>query len=372
MTKTPLFPITLFAAILIFLLISGCGHGGSSSANQPPSLVSFTVSPASRSIPLGVTRQYAVTGTYSDGSRKAISSSSVAWGSTNAGIVSINSSGLATSKSKGTTTISASTGGITVSIDLQVTPADIFTDWSTSGTPAGVALDASGNVFVPVFSNNSNLIREYTGQGSLIATGAASITSNAAGIALDSTSGNVYVTDYANNRLNIYNPLGTLVTFLSIPSPAGVAVDPSGNIYVTDAGNNLVHKFDSSLNEVQTSKWPASTSGIPSGVAVDSSNNVYVADFSKSMIRVYGSDGTPATSWTINGTPSGVAVDPTGPKVYVIDTYNYLLHEYDTSGKESNGPWSTTGWPNGIAVDASGYVYVADSTNNRVRICPPQ
>ena len=57
------------------------------------------------------------------------------------------------------------------------------------------------------------------------------------------SSGNVYVADYDNNLLNIYNPIGTPLTPLATPAPVGVAVDSSGNVYVTDAANNLVRKY---------------------------------------------------------------------------------------------------------------------------------
>ena len=327
MTKRPLFPITLFVSILIFLLISGCGHSSVNSAtSQPPTLISIAVTqegstgdmvPAARSIPLGpgITQQFGVTGTYSDGSQKAIPASSVSWSSSVPGIVSINSGGLVTPISQGTTTLMATTGGITVSIALTITP-NIFTNWSTTTVnPVGVAVDSSGSVYVAgaAFSNNSSMIRKYNSPSSLNAPGKltasfnVSITSNVAGVAV-SHFGNysgIYVTDNDHSNLNIYNSAGSLKTTLSIKAPGstlgslgaptGVAVDSSGNIYVTDARNNLLHKFDSSLNEVLTSPWPVSTIGVPSGVAVDSSGNVYVADFSENLIRLYSPSGTLTT-----------------------------------------------------------------------------
>jgi DNA-binding beta-propeller fold protein YncE len=392
MTKTPLFPITLFVPILIFLFISGCGHSYDNSAftNQPPTLISIAVTPAARSIPLGGTRQFVVTGTYSDGSQKTIPASSVTWSSPDTADATISSEGfLSVSTGPASVgkqpTISATSGGITVSIALTVTPTDIFTNWSTTVKPVdpvGVAVDSSGNVYVAdaaVFSNNSSMIRKYSSQGIQIASGATTLTrSNVVGVAVNSTSGKVYVTDYDNNLLNIYNPLGTPPTTLAptapIAAPAGVAVDPSdpsGYIYMTDARNNYLYKYNSSNVLIQS--WPRSTIGVPSGVAVDRSGNVYVADFSERMIRKYSSAGTQTASWSTTGTPSGVAVDPTGTKVYVVDTYYYVLREYDSNGNPSqNGPWSTTGWPNAVAVDPSGNVYVVDATNNKVLRCLPQ
>src|SRR5208282_3664454 len=67
-------------------------------------------------------------------------------------------------------------------------------------------------------------------------------------------------------------------------NPWGVAVDSSGNVYVVDYGNNRVEKFTSSGTFVtQWGSYGSENSGpgqfnLPSGVAVDSSGNVYVTD----------------------------------------------------------------------------------------------
>ena len=63
--------------------------------------------------------------------------------------------------------------------------------------------------------------------------------------------------------------------------PTGVAVDSSGNVYVADNGNNRIQKFNS--NGKFITKWGSYGTAdgqfsSPIGVAVDSSGNVYVAD----------------------------------------------------------------------------------------------
>src|SRR5438094_4979731 len=64
-------------------------------------------------------------------------------------------------------------------------------------------------------------------------------------------------------------------------SPFSVAVDNSGNVYVVDSGNNRVEKFDSSGTFLTA--WGSFGSGdgqfsSPRGVAVGPSGNVYVVD----------------------------------------------------------------------------------------------
>ena len=68
----------------------------------------------------------------------------------------------------------------------------------------------------------------------------------------------------------------------------------------------------------------------------------------------------------------GVAVDSAG-YVYVADTYNDRIQKFDSAGKFIT-KWGTKGnstgqfhGPQGVAVDSAGYVYVADTYNDRIQ-----
>jgi aldose sugar dehydrogenase len=75
-----------------------------------------------------------------------------------------------------------------------------------------------------------------------------------AGIALDSSSGNVYVADTGNNRIQVFSSNGTFIVGWgdvtkwgeyssgnrTMRSPAGIALDQEGNVYVADTGNSLI------------------------------------------------------------------------------------------------------------------------------------
>jgi hypothetical protein len=108
------------------------------------------------------------------------------------------------------------------------------------------------------------------------------------GIAVD-VSGNVYVADRFNRRIQKFDGTGTFLTkWGSLGSgdgqfnnAYGVAVDGSGNVYVVDTGNHRIQKFDGTGTFL--TKWGSLGSGDgqfnnPFGAAVDGSGNVYVAD----------------------------------------------------------------------------------------------
>src|SRR3990167_8602100 len=85
------------------------------------------------------------------------------------------------------------------------------------------------------------------------------------------SSGNVYVTDRHNNRVQKFSSDGTFITMWGsygsedgqFNYPGGVVVDASGNVYVTDYHNNRIQKFSPSPCEVTT----PTTSPIPTAIS---------------------------------------------------------------------------------------------------------
>ena len=105
-------------------------------------LTSISVTPTNPTIQSGATQQFAATGTYSDGSTQNLTSQ-VVWGTSNPAVATINSSGLATATSAGTTAISASKSGIVGSTNLvSIVPVAITTTSLNSGG-VGVAYSAT-------------------------------------------------------------------------------------------------------------------------------------------------------------------------------------------------------------------------------------
>jgi DNA-binding beta-propeller fold protein YncE len=213
------------------------------------------------------------------------------------------------------------------------------------------------------------------------------------GVAVDD-SGNVYVIDMDNNRIQKFTSGGTYVLKWGSEGsgngqfqyPQAVAVDASGNVYVVDTGNSRIQKFTSSGTFLM--KWGSGGSGdvefqYPQGVAVDTSGFVYVVDSGNSRIQKFTSSGTFLMKWGGGGSGNGqfqyiqgVAVDGSG-NVYVVDSGNSRIQKFTHNGiyvaqwgseGSSNGQFSK---PSGVAVDASGNIYVADYDNHRIQKFTP-
>src|SRR5208337_186729 len=115
--------------LLLLVIAAGCSGGGSSGGRSGPTakLLSITISPSNPTVEQGVSQLFTARGNYSDGTSSFLTSG-MTWSSSNTGAAAIDSAtGIATSiVSTTTTTITVSSGGISDSTALMVTPAVLF------------------------------------------------------------------------------------------------------------------------------------------------------------------------------------------------------------------------------------------------------
>ncbi len=244
--------------------------------------------------------------------------------------------------------------------------------------PNGLAFDSAGNLYIA--DTNDNVIREVStagvistvaGNGSQGYAGdggaATSALLNApTGVAVDA-SGNLYIADTLNNRIREVSG-GTITTIAgtgaagfsgdggpataaALSQPAAVAIDAQGDIYIADTNNNRIREITGATINTVAGNGVQSFSGdggaatsaaldMPAGVAVDASGNLYIADTQNNRVREV-SGGTIAT---IAG--SGTA-------------------GYNGDGSALSTELAS---PGGLYVDSSGNVYLADSGNNLIRV----
>jgi DNA-binding beta-propeller fold protein YncE len=207
-------------------------------------------------------------------------------------------------------------------------------------------------------------------------------------------SGDVYVADTANDRIQHFDSLGNFIGKWGLTGnqtgqfnrPLGVTVDQAGNVYVADSGNNRVQKFGPTGAFMQIFGGDIPIPGIvrtPSDVAVDAVGNVYIADTGNNRVSKYSSSGNALQFWGQQGTsdgrfnqPLGIVLDLAG-NAYVTDGGNNRVQKFDLNGTfltkwgtpgTGNGQFNT---PYGIAIDSSGDVYVADNANHRIQRFSP-
>ncbi len=255
--------------------------------------------------------------------------------------------------------------------------------------------------------------------------------SSPAGVTVDAL-GNVYIADQSNQRICIVNTSGIISTIAGnrvlgyygdggqataaeFAFPTGVAVDDSGNLYIADANNNVIRKvFKNGIITTIAGNGFGEGSGLGGyfgdggaatlaelsfacGVALDGVGNIYIADYQNNRIRMvntigiistivgngsggyFGDDGF-ATSASLSS-PYGVAVDRQG-NVYIADYLNDRIRKVNTSGIIStiagdssygfsgDGGMATSAElyePHAVVVDNFLNVYIPDFSNSRIR-----
>jgi streptogramin lyase len=244
--------------------------------------------------------------------------------------------------------------------------------------PQAIAIDAQGNLYVCDVGNS--VIRKIT-QAGTVSTFAGNGTrgyingdvtaaefNNPQGIAVDA-SGNVYVADRTTSVIRKISTAGKVITLSGLIPGA----------YTTNQEESLPIKgyYDGAAN--------ISLFNSPEGLAVDASGNVYVADLLNYAIRKLTPAGVSSTyaggivQTTVVGSPTALCFDKTGDmyitdqsgRVFEITTGNViytLAGTYNVSGFANGiGEYALFNSPEGITVDNNGNVFVADLNNNVIR-----
>jgi uncharacterized protein (TIGR03437 family) len=310
-------------------------------------------------------------------------------------------------------------------------------------SPAGVAVDAAGNLLIADLGNNrvrkispDRTVTALAGNGQAGDSGDGGQATDAqllrpASVAVDLL-GNVFIADAQNNRVRKVSPGGIVTTLAGngtsgysgdggaatsarLNEPSGVAVDASGNVFISDTANLRIRKVTpAGVITTVAGRGPGGFSSTgdggaatdaylygPRGIYLDTAGNLFIAD--KSRVRkispgglittVAGTqpfgvagDGGPATSVELGTVPS-VAGDASG-NLYILDAGRQRVYRVAPGGTittiagGSGIGYSGDGGPattalvqlsslSGLALDSQGTIYIADSGNNAVRRLTP-
>ncbi len=262
--------------------------------------------------------------------------------------------------------------------------------------PQGVAVDSGGNVYISDGGNTIRMIRAATGLISAVAgTGTSGYSgdggpalsaqlNSVSGVALDA-SGNVFISDSGNCRIRKVNAAtGVITTIAGTGSspyfsagdggpaaaaqvcPAYVTVDAGGNVYLTDQPyyySSRLRKISAATGIIQSLAGIAGSYGFsgdggpaaaaklnnPNGVAIDAGGNVYFADSNNNRIRF------------IDFTTPQVVLGLVRVDVAAVDGKGSVAITSLAAGApwvaSSNASWLTPGANSGVGSGTLSYAY---------------
>jgi DNA-binding beta-propeller fold protein YncE len=202
-------------------------------------------------------------------------------------------------------------------------------------------------------------------------------------IAVEESTGNIFVVDTGNGRVEVYAPNGTSADFLtefgggSLAGPTGIAVDQStGVVYVSDTGNNRIVRYVSDGLPTPTytvdGSYTSPAQGAGAGevgnfgpIAVDQRNgDLLIVDAANQRVTRFLAGGGSSSfdgADSANGQfqqPADIAVDATGAS-YVLDAAFSVVEKFTSAGV-ADGTLSTSMAPQAVTTDPhTGNVIVA-------------
>ena len=205
--------------------------------------------------------------------------------------------------------------------------------------PCGVAISNDGQILV----TDNHRLQKLTTDGVCVQSVGTSNHGNGPlefnfpiGIAVHPTTGEIFVTDYGNNRVQVFNgadlSFSHTIRHRNITKPLNIAVDSEGYLYITGYGTHKIYKFTTTgrqyihtIATINNSTWMY--------LAIHH-KHIYITDTHNSRVLIYDTNGTQLHSFVTRGsgerkfnTPTGITVDTSG-NVYVCDRFNNRIVVY--------------------------------------------
>lgn len=293
--------------------------------------------------------------------------------------------------------------------------------------PAGIAIDASGNVLIAEVQNNrirkilsTGITFNFAGSGVSAYVDGGGSAASFLGVkdVFLSTTGLLYVSDNLGNRIRIVSSSGVVTTLAgtgsetsidgsatsaSFKRPKGLFADTGGVLFVVDS-QHKIRKISTS-GEVTTFAGTGIAAYVdgfgtsarfrdPAALCVDSCGNVFVTDYNNNRIRKITSSGMVSTfagSGTTDGNdgvgqsasiylPRGIVQDTVG-NLFITEVGLNRIRMITTSGAvttiagsgtamwgDGTGTAASFNYPLCLALDTMGNLYVSELSNNRVRV----
>ena len=175
------------------------------------------------------------------------------------------------------------------------------------------------------------------------------------GLAVDQ-SGNLYVADTGNARIQKFSPEGEFLTGFGkrgkqegeLAEPNGIAVDSRGNVFVVDAANHKLLKFGAAGNFLREWKGPEPGFYGPRDIALGPDDRLYIVDQGRTRIVSFDPASEQFRAWGTPGAGEGQFLESTGIAigggfVFVAYTGNSRIQVFDLQGKFVR-QWEVKAW----------------------------
>ena len=197
------------------------------------------------------------------------------------------------------------------------------------------------------------------------------------GVAIDG-SGNVWMPNFGppgtstGTSISRFTPLGVGTSFSGggLTKARAVAIDPNNNIWVSNQTTKILSEFNNSGTPVSSTGYDGTANGInvPRSLTVDGNGNVWLANASGNTVSAFNNSGGAIGNFSNSfGGPNGINVDASN-NIWVASGSSNLLHKLANSGSAAGGPFSgnNLSQPGGVAIDASGNAWVTSGGNGSV------
>ena len=279
--------------------------------------------------------------------------------------------------------------------------------------PTAIAADVVGNLYVSEYSGSrvrlisksTNIITTFAGTGVGGFTGDGGPATLAklnipSGLAVDTTSGIVYIAESYNQRVRGVSTNGTIFTKVGLPDqecntytcyfiggfggdgglavqaklryPVGLALEGGKLLYIADKANNRIRVVQLSTGVISTFAGSGATGNAgsysgdgglavlatlnnPDSVAVDVGGNIWISDTYNSVIRYVAK-----ATGVINTVAGNSMVGYNGDGMIATSSRLSLVKDSNSKGLAS-----------AITIGPSGTIWVADTNNQRIRMLTP-
>ena len=295
-------------------------------------------------------------------------------------------------------------------------PPRFVLEWGKRGSgpgefhsPIGLAINRADEIFVAEFNNSR--VQKFDAQGRFLAQ--FPVVEHPGGIAVDAA-GRLYVTAMQHPGIYVYAPDGKPLHTWGKEGAApgeyrqvgGLAFGPDGTLYVADQGNCRIQRlapdgtalqvwggYGSALGQFAGKGKLGSRFGGPHFVAFDRHGFLYTTESTEGRVQKFTADGIALLAWGDNtdapgsfgGRDPGVRNPLLGPIGVCVDQHdrvwvsatNNRVQLFTREGRylglvgdsgETPGQFEL---PHAIAMDRHGFIYISDSSNQRIQKFAP-